>query len=40
LRIPCLDIGLDLAEIYDRVTWDAPGQSIIPLRVMEETAPR
>ena len=36
LRIPCLDIELSLAEIYDRVTWDGPGQSIIPLRVVEE----
>ncbi len=35
LRIPCLDIELSLAEIYDRVTWDGPGQSVIPLRVLE-----
>lgn len=35
LRIPCLDIELSLAEIYDRVTWDGPGQSVIPLRVVE-----
>ncbi|MFN0079078.1 MAG: Uma2 family endonuclease [Prosthecobacter sp.] len=35
LRIPCLDIELSLAEIYDRVTWDGPGQSVVPLRVVE-----
>lgn len=35
LRIPCLKLELSLAEIYDRITWTGPGQSPVPLRIVE-----
>jgi Uma2 family endonuclease len=35
LKIPCLGIELSLAEIYDRLTWDGPGQTAFPLTLVE-----